>query len=192
MKKVTIVSALFNIKRSDVDGRTWDEYLEWFDITLKLKCPMVLFVSADVRDFIERRRTSIPTEIIVQEIEDIPYYYLKDDIQKTIKIIMQNLLVNESFAEANLSMLSNTSLISGLATILQSGSKQNQENTEEIQKEAYADADGTTEVIAHTGTEIENSDLTAKKGQESLAYITKTVLPMIDKLKNEQNSEENN
>lgn len=84
MKKVTIVSALFNIKRSDVDGRTWDEYLEWFDITLKLKCPMVLFVSADVRDFIERRRTSIPTEIIVQEIEDIPYYYLKDDIQKVL------------------------------------------------------------------------------------------------------------
>jgi hypothetical protein len=81
MKEVTIVSALFNIKRKGMDGRTWDEYLEWFDKTLKLKCPMVLFVTEDVREFVEERRLSIPTEVIVQEIEDIPYYYLKDQIQ---------------------------------------------------------------------------------------------------------------
>jgi phosphomannomutase len=71
MKEVTIVSALFNIKRKGMDGRTWDEYLEWFDKTLKLKCPMVLFVTEDVREFVEERRLSIPTEVIVQEIEDI-------------------------------------------------------------------------------------------------------------------------
>lgn len=84
MKKVTIVSALFNIKREDIDGRTWEEYLKWFDITLKLKCPMVLFVSEDVRNFIEKRRTNIPTEIIVQEVDDIPYYHLKNDIEKVL------------------------------------------------------------------------------------------------------------
>lgn len=84
MKKVTIVSALFNIKREGMDGRTWEEYLEWFNITLKLKCPMILFVSEDVRNFIEERRTSIPTEIIVQEVDDIPYYYLKNDIEKVL------------------------------------------------------------------------------------------------------------
>ena len=45
MNKVTFVSALFNINR--VDGREWDEYLKWFDITLKLKVPMVLYVEEE-------------------------------------------------------------------------------------------------------------------------------------------------
>jgi hypothetical protein len=81
MREVTIVSALFNIERDGMDGRSWEDYLNWFDKTLKLKCPMVLFVTEDVREFIEERRVSIPTEIIVQEIEDIPYYYLSNKIQ---------------------------------------------------------------------------------------------------------------
>lgn len=84
MKDVTIVSALFNIRREGMDGRTWEDYLKWFDITLKLNCPMVLFVTEDVRKFIEERRTYIPTEIIVQTIEDIPYYHLKEQLDDII------------------------------------------------------------------------------------------------------------
>ena len=61
LMKVTFVSALFDINR--VDGRKWDEYLKWFDITIKLKVPMVLFVSEDLKTFIEDRRENIPTEI---------------------------------------------------------------------------------------------------------------------------------
>lgn len=91
MKKVTIVSALFNIKRQGMDGRTWEEYLQWFDKTLKLKCPMVLFVTEDVREFIEERRITIPTDVVVQTVEDIPYYYLKDEIQ--------NILDSEDYKE---------------------------------------------------------------------------------------------
>jgi len=88
-KKVTIVSALFNIHRENVDGRKWEEYLQWFDITLKLKCPMILFVTEDVREFVEQRRLTIPTEINVQVIEDIPYYHLKDQ--------MRNILDSEEY-----------------------------------------------------------------------------------------------
>ena len=33
---VTIVSALFNIERDRMDGRDWEEYLKWFDVTLQL------------------------------------------------------------------------------------------------------------------------------------------------------------
>ena len=54
MNKVTIVSALFDIDR--VDGRKWDEYLKWFDITLKLKVPMILFLTEDLKEFVEERR----------------------------------------------------------------------------------------------------------------------------------------
>ena len=79
MSKVTIVSALFNIER--VDGRPWEEYLKWFDEFLKLKTPMVLYVSQDVAEFIGERRDDIPTDVIVQNVDDIPYYHLKDEIQ---------------------------------------------------------------------------------------------------------------
>ena len=58
--KVTIVSALFDIDR--VDGRKWDNYLKWFDITLKLQVPMLLFVTQDMVEFIEERRGDLPTE----------------------------------------------------------------------------------------------------------------------------------
>ena len=79
MSKVTFVSALFDIDR--VDGRKWDNYLKWFDITLKLKVPMVLFITEDLVEFVEERRKDIPTDIIIQTVEDIPYYKLKDKIQ---------------------------------------------------------------------------------------------------------------
>ena len=82
---VTIVSALFNIDREEMDGRKWEEYLKWFDITLKLKCPMVLFVTEDVREFIEERRKDISTSITVQDVKDIPYYYLKPQIDAIIE-----------------------------------------------------------------------------------------------------------
>ena len=81
---VTIVSALFNIERERMDGRDWEEYLRWFDVTLKLKCPMILFVSEDVKEFVEERRKDIPTEIIVQTVDEIPYYHLKDEIQEIL------------------------------------------------------------------------------------------------------------
>ena len=50
MTDVTFVSALFNIDR--VDGRKWDEYLKWFDVTLKLQAPMTLFVTEDLVEFV--------------------------------------------------------------------------------------------------------------------------------------------
>tara|TARA_B100000287_G_scaffold405675_1_gene429433 strand:+ start:938 stop:1732 length:795 start_codon:yes stop_codon:yes gene_type:complete len=79
MSNVTVVSALFNIDR--VDGRKWDEYLKWFDKTLQLKVPMVLFITEDLVEFVEERRGDLPTELIVDTIDDIPYYHLKDEIQ---------------------------------------------------------------------------------------------------------------
>ena len=79
MNQVTFVSALFDIDR--VDGRKWDNYLKWFDITLKLKVPMVLFITEDLVEFVEERRKDIPTDVIIQTVDDIPYYKLKDEIQ---------------------------------------------------------------------------------------------------------------
>ena len=87
--KVTFVSALFDINR--IDGRKWEEYLKWFDITLKLRVPMVLFVTKDMQEFIDERRGDLfskneylKTQTLYQTIEDIPYYGFKDQIQEIL------------------------------------------------------------------------------------------------------------
>lgn len=85
MKELTIVTSLFNIEREEMDGRSWDEYLKWFERTLELKCSMVIFTTEDLVSFIEEKRTNVPTEIITHTIEEIPYYYLKTQIDNIIE-----------------------------------------------------------------------------------------------------------
>ena len=89
MSTVTFVSALFDINR--VDGRKWEEYLKWFEITLKLRVPMVLFLDRDMQEYIDERRGDmfseneyLKTQTLYQTLEDIPYYGLKDQIQEIL------------------------------------------------------------------------------------------------------------
>lgn len=79
-----IVSSLFNIQRETIDKRKWDDYLKWFDITLKLKCPMILFITEELQEFVKNRRKNIPTEIIIQSIEEVPYFHLKNELERII------------------------------------------------------------------------------------------------------------
>ena len=84
--KFCLVTSLFNIERERMngnDGRSWDDYLKWFEKTLKLKTPMIVFCEDDLVEFIEKRR-EYPTKIITHTVSEIPYYYLKDEIQKII------------------------------------------------------------------------------------------------------------
>lgn len=75
---VTLVTSLYNINRSEIDGREWDDYLTWFATTLKLKSPMVVYVEEDLVDFVNEHRGNLPTKVIVMSLEQIPYYHLKD------------------------------------------------------------------------------------------------------------------
>lgn len=84
MNDFTIVTSLFNINREDNDGRSWSEYLEWFEKTLALKCPMFIFISEDLVPFVEEHRLHSPTEICVQKLEEIPYYHLKPQIESIL------------------------------------------------------------------------------------------------------------
>ena len=82
---VTLVTALYDIDRvSRGDGRSFDEYLSWFSKTLKVKSPMVIFVDTSLREFVEEHRKNLPTKIITQSLENVPYYYLNEKIQKIL------------------------------------------------------------------------------------------------------------
>lgn len=82
---VTLVTSLYNINRENLDGRKWEEYLEWFAKTLKLKSPMVVFVESDLVDFVKMNRGNLPTKIIEESIIKIPYYNLKYKMDKVIE-----------------------------------------------------------------------------------------------------------
>ena len=81
----TIVTALYDINRDKKgDGRTFDEYLTWFKGTLKVKSPMVIFVDESLKEFVEENRKGLPTKIITEPLEEVPYYHLNDRIQEVM------------------------------------------------------------------------------------------------------------
>lgn len=65
------------------DGRTWDDYLLWFEKTLQLKSPMIIFCEDSMIEFVESRR-EYPTKIVTHSVSEIPYYFLKNKIQEII------------------------------------------------------------------------------------------------------------
>lgn len=82
---VTLVTALYNINREhNGDGRSFDEYLLWFSQTLQIPSPMVIFVPNNLVSFVTEHRKNFPTKIIIQELEEIPYYFLNDEIKNIL------------------------------------------------------------------------------------------------------------
>ena len=75
--KVMVTTALFDIKRQTKgDGRSINEYLRWFEKTLKLKCDMTIYTEQRFKSFVElhRNKLSNKTNIIIQKLENIPFY----------------------------------------------------------------------------------------------------------------------
>jgi hypothetical protein len=87
MSKVRVITALFDIGRKNTnDGRSMDQYLEWFDVTLKLKVPMTIYTEDKFLKFIEERRDMDPyyTRIVIQKLSEIPMYKHKEKINKVL------------------------------------------------------------------------------------------------------------
>lgn len=83
---ITIVTALYNIDReNNGDGRKFDEYLSWFKETLKITRPMVVFVEESLVSFVEENRKGLPTKIIAQPLQEIPYFNLTENIDVILK-----------------------------------------------------------------------------------------------------------
>lgn len=82
---ITFVTGLYDINReSNGDGRKFEQYLSWFKDTLKIQRPMVVFVEESLVSFVKEHRGDLPTKIISQELEEIPYFYLNDEIKRII------------------------------------------------------------------------------------------------------------
>lgn len=71
-----IVTALFDINRENKgDGRTIEQYLDWFKVTLKLKCDMTIYTERKFEKFVkEHRCPDYKTNIIIQTLDKLPFY----------------------------------------------------------------------------------------------------------------------
>ena len=84
-KRVKIVTALFDIGREKLgDGRSIEQYLEWFSKTLELNSYMEIYTEEKFKEFVEERRDPELTKVIIQNIEDIPAYKYKEKISDII------------------------------------------------------------------------------------------------------------
>jgi hypothetical protein len=83
--KVEVITALFDIGREKYgDGRTMDEYLIWFKKTLSLNVTMTIFTEERFKTFVEENRNPENTRIIIQNLQDVPFYSWKDKISEII------------------------------------------------------------------------------------------------------------
>jgi hypothetical protein len=82
---INLTTALFDIGREKMgDGRSMDQYIDWISETLKLDSSFTIFTEDKFLPILEKNINS-KSRIICSSIEEIPYYYLKDDIGKAIK-----------------------------------------------------------------------------------------------------------
>jgi hypothetical protein len=82
---ITLVTALYDINREhNGDGRTFSQYLSWFSNTLRIPTPMVVFVPRSLVSFVLENRKNLPTQVIEQELQEVPYYFLNDKINSIL------------------------------------------------------------------------------------------------------------
>jgi len=103
--KSTVITALYDIGRDkNGDGRTIDQYLEWFAKTLKLNVPMVIYTEEKFQTFIEKQKQN-NLKIIVKPLSQIPYYKYNSKIISILNDpIYKSKIVDPNRIECNLSL----------------------------------------------------------------------------------------
>jgi hypothetical protein len=83
----TVITALYDIGRDKKgDGRTIDQYLNWFEKTLQLNVPMVVYTEEKFKQFIIDKR-KYDTKIVIKPLNEIPYFKYNE---KIIEILNNN------------------------------------------------------------------------------------------------------
>jgi len=109
--KFEVVTALYDINRENIgDGRSINQYLSWFKKTLKLNCPMTIFVEDKFLDFVVKERVSNETNIIVEDLSKCPFFKWSDYSKKTI---------NSSLYKEKMSDTSRVECVNHLYNIIQ-------------------------------------------------------------------------
>jgi len=85
MYKPVIITALFDINREKLgDGRSINQYFEWFKRTLQINCDIVVFTENKFEDFVTKHRKE-NIKIITHKLSDLDLYKYKPEMEKIMK-----------------------------------------------------------------------------------------------------------
>lgn len=101
----TVITALYDIGRDkNGDGRTVDQYLNWFSKTLQLNVPMVVYTEEKFKDFVFSNKSN-NLKVIVKPLDEIPYYKYNHKIKNIINDTdYKSKIVDPKRVECNLSL----------------------------------------------------------------------------------------
>uniref|UniRef100_A0A6C0ART0 Uncharacterized protein n=1 Tax=viral metagenome TaxID=1070528 RepID=A0A6C0ART0_9ZZZZ len=82
----TFVTALYNISREQYDQRSYQQYQTWFERTLSIPVPMVIFTEICNEDIVKRARSKYDniTKVIYTSLDEVPFYYTVDTVRDII------------------------------------------------------------------------------------------------------------
>lgn len=81
----TFITALYETTRVHYDKRSFAEYRQWFENTLKIPVPMVIYTEEKNRDIVEKSRGSLPTKVFYTSLQEVPFYYTKGKVEEIIQ-----------------------------------------------------------------------------------------------------------
>jgi hypothetical protein len=101
----TVITALYDIGRDkNGDGRTIDQYLNWFAKTLQLNVPMVVYTEEKFKDFVLKNKQN-NLKVIVKPLCEIPYYKYNDKISQILSDnVYRSKIIDPNRVECNLSL----------------------------------------------------------------------------------------
>jgi hypothetical protein len=86
---VTCVTALYDIGREAVDGRSMSEYIRWFRITMRtIRDPFVIFLDSSLglkRNILDVRNNIGPTQIYETTVDRIPFWKDLSNVEHILK-----------------------------------------------------------------------------------------------------------
>jgi hypothetical protein len=77
----TIVTALYDINRDNIDNRKFDEYINWIQKTLELNTNFIVFTESKVLPYLPKQKNIY---IVETSLEEIPLFFLNDSIEKIL------------------------------------------------------------------------------------------------------------
>lgn len=77
----TVVTALYDISRDNIDNRKFDQYIDWVKNTLKLNTNFVIFTESKVIPYIPKQEN---VHIIETCLEEIPLFSFKEAIDEIL------------------------------------------------------------------------------------------------------------
>lgn len=76
--QMTLITALVNINRQQVDGRTFQDYVNWFCQTIQIPAPMVIYAEPMLEEIVKEIRKELPTKFIPTNFANLPLAWSYD------------------------------------------------------------------------------------------------------------------